>query len=506
MNQISYILKSIMKFLCDKKLKFYFSSISILLIFSLFSSGCTVIGSSIAGGGVVGGGGAPTVSIPAPVVTRITVSSPEGGVSVVRGAPGAVVGRNLVTVKNRTKRNEPQSILEKLFLNSAIAATLEQTLAKTDGSFSVNIDATVGDVISIDQTDLLGNVSSAVLISVPYQPLGLNFSPVDIVSDPVDGSSIAYVVGTNNNSTQFIPVNFGIPATLGSFSTLSSEFCSSPIAATAYQGMGLFAELLIIDNINQQICLQSTLGGNTTFIPNPSSSTRYLNTQMDFATSNAIITTNNPVNDAQIYTYSTGTTLLTPITLPNPGGTGVQTGTPSIATGFTDVSFDYAMVIVNYTNGQNYLFIICTSGSPPFLTTNGSILLPSVVSPRDMKAYDITTAPAGGKILLADGTGKAHILKVSNLGFSSTSVTVIKTLDVGSNPIGVDIDETNHIGYVVNQGSNTVSVIDLNSGVEAVTKTLNVGSGPTQVAFERTTDQIGVISSLDGSFVTILNP
>lgn len=496
-----------MKFLFVKKLKFNFSYISIFLIFSLFSSGCTIIGSSIAGGGVVGGGGAPTVSIPAPVVTRITVSSPEGGVSVVRGAPGAVVGRNLVTVKNRTKRNEPQSILEKLFLNSAIAATLEQTLAKTDGSFSVNIDATVGDVISIDQTDLLGNVSSAVLISVPYQPLGLNFSPVDIVSDPVDGSSIAYVVGTNNKSTQFIPVNFGIPATLGSFSTLSSGFCSSPIAATAYQGMGLFAELLIIDNVNQQICLQSTLGGNTTFIPNPPSSTSYLNTQMDFATSHAIITTNNPVNDAQIHTYSTVTTLLNTITLPNPGGTGVQTGTPSIATGFTDGSFSYAMVIVNYTNGENYLFIICTSFSPPFLTANGSILLPGVVTPHDMKAYDIKpTAPAGGKILLADGSGKAHILQVSNLGFSSTSVTVTKTLDVGSNPIGVDVDDTNNIGYVVNQGSNTVSVIDLNPSAEVVTKTLNVGSGPTQVAFERPTDQIGVISSLDGSFVTILNP
>ncbi len=499
-------LKPIMKFLSIKKMKFILSSISVFLILSLLASGCTVVGSSIAGGGVVGGGGAPTVSIPAPVVTRITVSSPEGGVSVVRGTPGAVVGRNLVTVKNRTKRNERQSVLEKLFLNSAHAATLEQTLAKTDGSFTVTIDATVGDVLSIEQVDLLGNVSAAVLISVPYQPLGLNFSPVDIVIEPTAGSSAGYIVGSANSLGVVMPVNFGTPASLGTSFNLSTGLCSSPTAATIYPGSGPTSQILVIDNANQQICTQSAAGGATTLIPNPASSTSYLNVAMDNLSSRAIITTNNQVPDAQIHTFSTLTNLLNTITLPNPGGAGVQTGTPSIATGLTDLSFNFAMVIVNYTNGQNYAFILCTSFSPPFLTSNGSILLSGVTSPRDMKAYNITTSPAGGKILLADGSGKAHILQVSNLGFLLTSVTVTRTFDVGSNPIGVDVDDTNNIGYVVNQGSNTVSVIDLTPGAEAVIKTLNVGSGPTQVGYEADNQQIGVISSSGESFVTILNP
>ena len=58
--------------------------------------------------------------------------------------------------------------------------------------------------------------------------------------------------------------------------------------------------------------------------------------------------------------------------------------------------------------------------------------------------------------------------------------TVVKTVTVGSGPVGVAITPNGSDAYVANRGSNTVSVIK--TSINTVVKTVTVGTAPDGVA------------------------
>src|SRR5690348_14355229 len=77
-----------------------------------------------------------------------------------------------------------------------------------------------------------------------------------------------------------------------------------------------------------------------------------------------------------------------------------------------------------------------------------------------------------------------------------------KTITVGSGPIAVAVNPKTDTIYVVNRGSNSVSVI--NGATNTVTATITVGSSPEGVAVNPTTDTSYVTNFNDGT-VSVIN-
>ncbi len=74
-----------------------------------------------------------------------------------------------------------------------------------------------------------------------------------------------------------------------------------------------------------------------------------------------------------------------------------------------------------------------------------------------------------------------------------TSISVIKTITVGSKPTQVLYDPSNHDIYVANSGASTVSVIS--SSTNAVTKTVTVGQNPEALLYDPTNQEVYVLNS-----------
>jgi YVTN family beta-propeller protein len=70
--------------------------------------------------------------------------------------------------------------------------------------------------------------------------------------------------------------------------------------------------------------------------------------------------------------------------------------------------------------------------------------------------------------------------------------SVIKTIPVGKGPQKVAFNPANNDIYVINGGSNTVSVI--NSSSNTVIKTIPVGSNPNDMAFNPANNDIYVVN------------
>jgi YVTN family beta-propeller protein len=78
---------------------------------------------------------------------------------------------------------------------------------------------------------------------------------------------------------------------------------------------------------------------------------------------------------------------------------------------------------------------------------------------------------------------------------------VIKTISVGSNPVGVAINPSTGRVYVVNAGSRTVSVID--GSFDGVISTILVGANPLGVAVNPRTSRVYVANSLSNTVSVI---
>jgi len=82
-----------------------------------------------------------------------------------------------------------------------------------------------------------------------------------------------------------------------------------------------------------------------------------------------------------------------------------------------------------------------------------------------------------------------------------TAVTLLSTVPVGINPGQVAVNPAAHLAYVVNQNSNTVSVIDTQTLV--VKKVIPVGTKPSGIAVNPSTNFVYVANPGSGSFTAI---
>ncbi|MGC2111587.1 MAG: hypothetical protein WA655_18870 [Candidatus Korobacteraceae bacterium] len=117
----------------------------------------------------------------------------------------------------------------------------------------------------------------------------------------------------------------------------------------------------------------------------------------------------------------------------------------------------------------------------------------------------VATIPVGVIPVAAAVNSSTNKIYVVNQ--NSNSVTVIDgasnatvTVPVGSTPQGVDVNASTNKIYVTNEIGNTVTVID---GSNNATSTLGVGNHPVAVAVNATTNKIYVANYLDNSVTVI---
>jgi DNA-binding beta-propeller fold protein YncE len=107
---------------------------------------------------------------------------------------------------------------------------------------------------------------------------------------------------------------------------------------------------------------------------------------------------------------------------------------------------------------------------------------PTTIAGAPTPTVTVGTGPSAVAIDEADGIAVVtnetsnNVSLVSLVGLSKN--TVIGTIAVGSAPTGVAVDDMlpHHLAYVVNSGSNSISVIDLSLATPAVTQTLSLAS------------------------------
>jgi YVTN family beta-propeller protein len=124
---------------------------------------------------------------------------------------------------------------------------------------------------------------------------------------------------------------------------------------------------------------------------------------------------------------------------------------------------------------------------------NGSSIAPSVASSRQL-ALAIPPGAVGTPGLYPIVVKNAGIsagqpsLSALNLAVTPNAANIpaapVGTVGVGSNPSAIAIDYAAGAAVVANQGSNSVSLININSNPPAVTATIAVGHAPTGIAVD----------------------
>ncbi len=411
---------------------------------------------------------APPVSIPAPVVTKIRIDTPDNGISTITGEAGAVTGGNIVRAVNLTQEGLAYW-WEPLFWGTAYAQTTNETTSNADGSFTLDIEAAIGDQIQLFQIEN-GVNGTPIVLTVPFVPMPLNFAPVAMALDAT--TSQTWMTGQFLGNGIINPIIFGNPPSTGAGISLPVE-CNDPNALAIDSAN---ARAIVVSNTGD-VCSQP-LDGSTGASLGPLT-VNPVNIAIHAAAAKAVITNNTAAANVEISILDLTIPAFAPAPIANPIGSNPnQVSTPVVATG-SDAGNDYAVVVIEYANGEFYGFVIDVNFAFPIGT--GSLL--GINGASDLAIFNNRSA------VLVDDSGVAHILDIDVL---TGAVTITNTVDVGTSPDSVTIDN-NSRAFVTNNGDNTISVLGLTPGSETVITTLDAGVGPTSIDYDFTNDQLGLI-------------
>jgi YVTN family beta-propeller protein len=170
----------------------------------------------------------------------------------------------------------------------------------------------------------------------------------------------------------------------------------------------------------------------------------------------------------------------------------VDSGTSSIWSRITN--------IVSGTANQNYVTKWKSDNS---LSEKSSIYIDDISSAYVVK-NNITsgTSPNASSFdsqneriyVINEGSNNVSIIDTSNYN-------IIGTVSIGTNPVDITFDSKNNRMYVTNAGSDNVSVI--NTSTNTISSTISVGNYPTGIEFDSVNDLIYVSNQLDNKISVI---
>ncbi len=415
--------------------------------------------------------GAPPVSIPAPAPASIRVTSPdEDGLVTVTGSAGAVTGGNTVRVTNLTTSGQASSqVFWELFMRSAWAAgeVTAETVAAADGSFSLQIAASIGDELEIVSIDpATGEASDALEISVADNAPPLSFSPAAVTAD---GAGRAFVAGTVEGAGMVAEISLELSSVTTTFGLDTSD-----------------PQAMDYDSVNDRLVIADPTNGRVLFVSLADTTVQTSvavtgagSVAVDAAMNCLVVGTSDATQSMVLINLLTDTVSTTdPIAHPsNPAAT--YQGTPAV-----DALNGQAVLVSRFSDGSSVISAIDLT-VPAF--TNQEVVSGSSLQGAALTAANqaVVVDNSNNQLLFADLTGASAVIPV----------------DVGNSPRQVAADLAGQRVFVANEGDHTVSVVDVSG--RTVSETVEVGLDPVGVAFSAPAGA-GITANAGDSSATIL--
>lgn len=159
-------------------------------------------------GGCSQSASAPPVSLPAPVTGRITVTSPdEDGAALVTGDENSVSAGALVQAINETEAGSTALFLDSLFPTAWAQGSLPAVCslpfhacayAEADGTFEIEISASEGDDISVEEIDPTSGTATTERIRRPVPQNFLRFARPVVDTAVLPAANKLYALMGNN--------------------------------------------------------------------------------------------------------------------------------------------------------------------------------------------------------------------------------------------------------------------------------------------------------------------
>jgi len=322
-------------------------------------------------------------------------------------------------------------------------------------------------VVDTTNNTIVGNP-----IAVGSQPVGVAITPdanyVFVANQTITATegTVSIIDTTNNNSVTPVALNklTGEPRNVVIVARSTADVNGHKVKAyvtTAGTG-GANATVTVLDAESGSNTFGQILGSPVSTDPNPEA--------LAATAAGDVVYVATPAN---------GQGALTPINTSTDGAGSSQ----SLASGDT---LPQAM-----TAGAGLLFIVgADANNAGFLeirTLPGLALAQTKDKnplPLPLPANGLALTPDGSRLYVAQrsATGKDGLLAIDAAPGSGTFGKLLKSIDVGSYPIGVAAHPDGDRVYVTNSGANTVSVVDIETDVtpqsDVVVATLTVGAFP----------------------------
>ncbi|MDX1386079.1 MAG: hypothetical protein R3257_00715 [bacterium] len=430
--------------------------------------------------GLLGCPASPPAGIPAPVSNLMSVSNPDGSGNVaISGDAGAVNGGATVNAANVTQTGFKKD-LQNFLIRSAHAQAgpgfTNSTIANSDGSFVLLLSASIGDQIEVTQT--VGEETSdptLLTVSGNSQALGQNVFDLDVNTE----SGLIYTSATNSEGFIFesdfingrplsLPPAFctPFPNTITRLA-LNSNFGEGYVISPELQSFYTFD---LFDPCNPQQVAVGDIPINLTLAPD-----------------GVNIAFGVQANNFGVRILTNGGTPICEITITHPTAAN-HVSTFLVQSGMNPYLFTVSL----FDDDSHWASRIDTTGvACPSGTHQADIQLPDGSIPGGLGVFDFSN-----QALVSDLAGNM----VYVLDFVGN--TVSNTVTVGNNPRGMAVTADLSKAYVVNQGDNSLSSIDLTNGFATQTQT-GVGLQPVEIGLLPGELQAGVLSLFDNSVVLV---
>lgn len=450
-----------------------------------FFAGLAALAGLFYGSGVGGCGGAagissPPVNIPAPVAGLISVTSPDdAGFVRMTGASSSVSSDTRVDVTF-----ESASALT-LKDQSAPGDLLGSVVSQADGSFVLDFEAEVGNVIRVQQEGESTVDGPAPVffeiragrILVPITPVGAAISPSFSVAQTLQPSGGNTVLDLYSPST-LAPAS-GTDAVVAGIQ--ATDFALEDSSQDSYL-------ISTSENHVEVVDFSGSLQGGILSLASPAS------VATAFGLTYAAVGQNSSTS-ITLVDNSSVPALDASIALVHPSdGSALPVATPAIAMDQDTGGNDKIAAVAGFDNGDS-IFAFLDVAPPP----GGGIAVNTSFS-LGAGTYDsILLFNSATEALISD-SGDDRVLHLSGLGFATTAV-----IPVGDDPRGIAIYGAR--AFVCNRADHTVSIVDLttNAVIGTMTTNLGVGLNPTDIATNPSVPDTAFIANQGDNTVTLFD-
>jgi len=413
-------------------------------------------------------GSSPPVDIPLPITNLMTVSGPDSFGNVrVTGAPGAVLQKALVEVSDLNQDGNAAMLKFDSVKDVEIGAN-------ADGSFQITLQAKIGDTLRVVQV-VNGNSSPPVDLVVSGKILSLDVIPKDLrLSDSLNQ---ALFTGSKDDQGEVLSLDLDpLPGSFPEVIVQLPHFSGiTDFVATAGQGLAI--------SPSDAGLYSFPLDGSEAPVLTPM--WMPLKIVVDSDKELAVI---GKGGSPSLVLYDFNENRITcSIDLPDPADPGLASSQiPELALIQPSLGPQVRLIVLSqFADGSWMLRKIRIDATNCSHFEGLDIPLTQDIQPGDM-----AVASDGNVAWLSDSAGD-RVLRIDLVN------SQVQEISVGKAPLGLALEEDLNVLWVVNQGNNSVTVVNTS---DFTTRTRSgIGLTPTRIVLDPAHSRALVLSLFDQS-------